>query len=163
MPVGSLEEVDEVDAEGVFGLAQLPILAAAAALELFAESAYLVGQGSSEAGRVRNRGTHRAQYDAALALTSWALRMNSPNCGSDDSNSRMAHLGPTARNECATGTPWNHGHARDVQRALRFTVCWFPVAWLQHLSTAGDAETHQLAPSSYQLAPVHMPLEPILG
>jgi hypothetical protein len=42
MPVGATEEVDEVDAEGLFSLAHLPLLGAAA-FELLAESAHLVG------------------------------------------------------------------------------------------------------------------------
>ena len=44
MPVCSLEEVDEVDPEGLFGLAHLPILASTVALQLLAEPAYLVRQ-----------------------------------------------------------------------------------------------------------------------
>ncbi len=43
MPVSSLEEVDEVDPKGLFGLAYLPVLTALA-LQLFTESADLVGQ-----------------------------------------------------------------------------------------------------------------------
>lgn len=45
MPVGSLQEVDEVDTEGLLCLAQLPVLASAAPFQLVAEPAHLVHQG----------------------------------------------------------------------------------------------------------------------
>jgi hypothetical protein len=92
MPVRSLEEVDEVDPEGVFGLAHLPILTSTVAFQLLAELAYLVARGSSEAARVRNLRTQRTQNGAAFSLTSRVFRMNSPNCCRDASNSRMIHL-----------------------------------------------------------------------
>ena len=44
MPVGALEEVDKVDAEGLFGLADLPLLTPIP-FEVLAESAYLVRHG----------------------------------------------------------------------------------------------------------------------
>jgi hypothetical protein len=49
MPIGPLEEVNEVDAEGVFGLAHLPVFTAVA-LQFLAESAYLVSQGLVRGG-----------------------------------------------------------------------------------------------------------------
>ena len=45
VPVGPLQKVDEVDAEGVLRLTDLPLFPAALALEVLAESAYLVGHG----------------------------------------------------------------------------------------------------------------------
>jgi hypothetical protein len=45
LPVGSFEKVDEVDAEGVFRLPDLPLLPTALALEVLTESADLVGHG----------------------------------------------------------------------------------------------------------------------
>jgi hypothetical protein len=44
MPVCSLEEVDEVDAQSLFGLADLPILEAATAFDVLAEAANLIRQ-----------------------------------------------------------------------------------------------------------------------
>ena len=44
MPLGTFQEVDEVDAQGLFGLAQLSVGAPAAALQVVAESAYLAGE-----------------------------------------------------------------------------------------------------------------------
>jgi hypothetical protein len=44
VPVGALEEVDEVQAEGVLGLADLPLLRSGA-LEVLAESAYPIDEG----------------------------------------------------------------------------------------------------------------------
>ena len=44
VPVGALEEVDEVEAEGVLGLVDLPLLRSRA-LEVLAESAYPIDQG----------------------------------------------------------------------------------------------------------------------
>ena len=70
MPVCSLEEVDEIDAERVFSLTHLPILTVTAALQLLAEQAHLVRQ------RLFRR-------RAAFSFTSWALRTNSPNCCND--------------------------------------------------------------------------------
>ena len=52
VPVGTLEEVDEVETERVFSLADLPILRSGS-LELFAESAYRSAMASSVVGRVR--------------------------------------------------------------------------------------------------------------
>lgn len=49
VPVRAREDVGEVDAEGVFGLADLPLLVAARALEVLAEAADLV------LGRLRRR------------------------------------------------------------------------------------------------------------
>ena len=44
MPVGSLEEVDEVDSERLIGLTYLPILGRAVALQFFAEPAHLIDE-----------------------------------------------------------------------------------------------------------------------
>jgi hypothetical protein len=44
MPIRPTEEVDEVDADRVFGLAYLPILDAARSFQFLAESARLVGE-----------------------------------------------------------------------------------------------------------------------
>ena len=44
LPVGPLEEVDEVDPQGVFGLTNLPVRPSTFALEGLAKCAYLVGQ-----------------------------------------------------------------------------------------------------------------------
>jgi hypothetical protein len=52
MPLGTFQEVHEVDAQGLFGLAQLPVGAPATALSVVAEPAYLVGE------RFVGRGTH---------------------------------------------------------------------------------------------------------
>jgi hypothetical protein len=45
LPVCSLEEVDEVDPEGLFGLAHLPLLTCTLAFQLLAKPAHLVRQG----------------------------------------------------------------------------------------------------------------------
>jgi hypothetical protein len=45
MPVCPPEKVDEVEPEGLFGLADLPLLAVIIAFELLAEAPYLVGEG----------------------------------------------------------------------------------------------------------------------
>lgn len=45
MPVGPLKEVDEVDAQGLFGLPDLPVLASRLVFEVFAEGADPSGQG----------------------------------------------------------------------------------------------------------------------
>ena len=105
MPVGSLEEVDEVNAERLFGLAHLPLLTLTAALQCFAEPAHLVRQRVVRrrareelfkawwrGPRQRNRRTQRTQYGAAFSVTSRALRTNSPNCCNDVSSSRMTPL-----------------------------------------------------------------------
>ena len=73
MPVRSLEEVDEVDAEGLFRLGS--------------------ASGSFEAGRIRNRRTDATQYWAAFSFTSRAFKRNSPNCCNDVSSSRTVHPG----------------------------------------------------------------------
>jgi hypothetical protein len=44
MPLGSLEEVDKVDAKRLFGLTHLPVFGAAVLLEFFAEAPNLIGQ-----------------------------------------------------------------------------------------------------------------------
>lgn len=44
LPVGALQEVNEVDAQRVVGLTDLPFRPSTFALELFAEWAYLVGE-----------------------------------------------------------------------------------------------------------------------
>jgi hypothetical protein len=49
-PVGTLEEVHEIDADRLFGLADLPVLASTAARELFAEATSLVRQGLVRCG-----------------------------------------------------------------------------------------------------------------
>jgi hypothetical protein len=49
-PVGTLKEVHEIDAYRLFGLADLPVLASTAALELFTELASMVCQGFVRGG-----------------------------------------------------------------------------------------------------------------
>jgi hypothetical protein len=50
MPVCSLEEVDEIDPEGLFSLAHLPLLTFTVAFQLLAEPADLVRQGLVRGG-----------------------------------------------------------------------------------------------------------------
>jgi hypothetical protein len=52
VPVGPVEEVDEVHPERVLGLTTLPVLTPAP-LEVFAETAYLVGQGPVGGGALQ--------------------------------------------------------------------------------------------------------------
>ena len=42
MPLGSLEEIDQVDAEGLVRLTHLPVLGAAIPLQFLAEASYLI-------------------------------------------------------------------------------------------------------------------------
>jgi hypothetical protein len=65
--VRTLQEVHEVDPYRLFGLADLPVLPAAAALELFSEEARLVGQ------RAVRRGAHEKPPDPANAMRSCLL------------------------------------------------------------------------------------------
>jgi hypothetical protein len=44
LPIGPLEEVDEVDAQGMFGLPDLPVFPLALAFQGLAECAHLIGQ-----------------------------------------------------------------------------------------------------------------------
>ena len=62
MPVGSLEEVDEVNPEGLFGLAHLPVLTAAVLVQLLAEPAHLVCHGLV-GGRSRALSRDRTRLD----------------------------------------------------------------------------------------------------
>ena len=45
MPLGSMEEIDKVDAERLVRLTHLPILGPAAPLQFLAEASYLIRQG----------------------------------------------------------------------------------------------------------------------
>ena len=98
MPVRSLENVDEVDAEGLFGLNHLPILTAAAPFQLFAEPPHLIRQ-RLVGGRTREEPAHLAHAVRRRPSPSRAApRMNSPNCCNDVSSSRIAHLRPLTGN-----------------------------------------------------------------
>ena len=44
LPVGSLKEIQEIDAEGLFSLPDLPVLAGAGEFELLTEMADLLGE-----------------------------------------------------------------------------------------------------------------------
>jgi hypothetical protein len=59
VPVGTLEEVDEIDPQRVFGLAGLPVLAGRVAFQVLTESAYLIRQ-----GLVRRRACQTAAHPA---------------------------------------------------------------------------------------------------
>ncbi len=93
MPLGSLEEVDEVDTERLIRLTHLPVFGAAVLLQFFAETPHLIREGFVRGWGDRNRRTQRTKYGAAAGRTNCALSRNSPNCCSEDSSSRMRHLG----------------------------------------------------------------------
>lgn len=96
MPVAPLQEVHEVDAQGLLGLADLPVLTSRLAFEVFGERADRSASESLEAGRFRNRRTQRTQWGAAFGVTSLAFSRNSPNSWSDVS---ISCTGPTADDE----------------------------------------------------------------
>lgn len=85
MPVGPLEKVHEVDTYRLFGLADLPVLVAASALELLTEAPDLVGE------------------RAVCSLTSLALSRNSPNGCNDTSSSRTSCVRVWQSNSHAAG------------------------------------------------------------
>jgi len=59
MPLGSLEEINKVDAERLVRLTHLPILGPAVLFQLLAEPSHLIGQGLI-GGRARQEPPHPA-------------------------------------------------------------------------------------------------------
>jgi hypothetical protein len=106
MPVRSVEEVDEVDAQGVFGLAYLPVLPSTLALQALAECTYLVGEGFVRGGACEESAYPADAVGGRLSFTSCDFRRNSPNCCRDASSSRINHLGGEVSNARAV-RPWS--------------------------------------------------------
>ncbi len=59
MPVCTVKEVDEIDAQGLLGLAYLPVLTSLVAFQVLAEPAHLVSQGLVR-GLARQESSHPA-------------------------------------------------------------------------------------------------------
>ncbi len=68
MPLGALEEIDEVDAERLVCLPHLPLLDTAVPLSLFAEPSYLIRQGLGR-GRARQESSHPAHEGGSRRRT----------------------------------------------------------------------------------------------
>ncbi len=75
--------------------------------------------GSTDAGRIRNRRTQRRKYGAAGGRANWAFSKNSPNSCSEDSSSRMSHLGAARGKVRATGLPVFYSCGSNGLRNLR--------------------------------------------
>jgi hypothetical protein len=124
LPVGAPQIVDEVDAEGVFSLAHLPLLPAALALEGLAESADLVGHGLV-GGRARQEAADPADaVGRRFSFTNRVFRRNSPNCCNEASSSRIGRPPRSPRGNRRARVP--AGGRRPITlavRALSAPVC----------------------------------------
>ena len=165
LPVGAFEKVDEVDAERVFRLPNLPLLPAAFTFEVLAESADLVGDGFV-GGRVREEAA-----DPAHAIRRGLLPHKS--CLQEElaklleRSLELAHRRTTSAalvgNGCASVAGEDRHPIALAVKVFAAAACGCHWSVLLEASTPDVITDQQLALSTFARPGVLRPPEPIHG